>query len=374
MKSSRNAKYRVMLTGAGGPAGWNTLKSWRIAPEKIYAVATDCNLYHLELIDEEADKWYLVPKCTELNYIDILNEIIEREDIYLVQPQPDIEVRVISENREKINASVFLPSRHAIRIAQDKEKTAEVLRKKGVPIARTIKIRRNHVEEDIKKAFEEFGSPIWIRATRGAGGRGSTPAYNVETALHWIKYWWSRGVNWEFIAQEYLPGRNLAWMSVWKDGELVVSQARERLEYIYPHLSPSGITGTPAVARTIHDDKVNEIATEAVLAIDPNPNGVYSVDLKENKDGVPCVTEINAGRFFTTSYFFSYAGMKLGIWYANMPYVLVKLAYKESIPRNIPKYNILPAGLYWIRHIDTGQHLVIEGKWRAIRIYKKLSR
>ena len=357
---------KILVTGAGGPAGWNFIKSLRFSGEKMYIVATDVNKWHLEYLRDIADKHYLAPRCTEKNYISVLNEVIESEGIELVHPQPDIEVRVISENREKIEATTFLPSKEAIRIAQDKFATAERLGKKGIPTPRTIFIRDDRLEEDVERAFEEFGSPIWIRATMGAGGRGSTPAYNVDTAVHWIRYWRARGVDWQFIAQEYLPGRNIAFMSVWKDGELIVSQARERLEYIYPHLAPSGITGTPAVARTISDKEVNEVATETVLAIDPNANGVFCVDLKEDRNGVPYVTEINAGRFFTTSFFYAYAAKKLGIWYGNIVYVYVKLAYRESIPRNIPKYDVLPQGLYWIRHIDAGYHLVREGEWIGI--------
>ncbi len=357
---------RILVLGAGGPAGWNFIKSLRYAPERMFIAVTDVNKWHLEYLEKLANKFYIVPRCTEKNYIDVINMIIEEDNIEFVHAQPDIEVRVLSENREKVNATTFLPSKEAIRILQDKYLSTLKWYEKGLPVAKAIEIRDDHIVDDLKKAFDEFGSPIWIRAKSGAGGRGSTPADNIDTAMHWIKYWRSRGVKWEFIAQEYLPGRNLAFLSVWKDGELIVSQARERLEYIYPYLAPSGITGTPAVARTIHDDKVNEIATEAVLAVDPNANGVYSVDLKEDADGTPVPTEINAGRFFTTSFYFTYAGSRFGIWYANMPYLYVKLAYNEKVSKEIPKYNILPPNVYWIRHIDAGQHLVREGEWLGI--------
>jgi hypothetical protein len=73
-------------------------------------------------------------------------------------------------------------------------------------------------------------------------------------------------------------------------------------------------------------------------------------------------TEINPGRYFTTSYFFSYAGKELKIWYANMPYVELKLALGEQLPNDIKQYNILPAGLHWIRHIDCGFHLIPKDK------------
>jgi len=348
---------RILVTGAGGPASINFVMSLRISPEKLYITGVDVNKFRIHLAP--VDNKFIVPKAMEKNYIDTLNEIIRKEKLEFVHSQPDVEVRVLSENRERLEANVFLPSKEAIRICQDKSKSAKVWLKKGIPTAKVVEIKN---EKDIERAFDKLGSPIWIRAKHGAGGRGSTPAYNVETAISWINYWKARGEKWEFIAQEFLRGRNLAFHSIWKEGELVVSMARERIEYIYPYLAPSGITGTPAVQRTIHDQKVNEIATEAVLAIDSNFSGIACVDLKENDNGVPCVTEINAGRMFTTSFFFSYASKVLyGDYRSNFPYIYLKLAYKERIP-DFPKFNILPEGLYWIRHIDAPACLVKDGK------------
>jgi carbamoyl-phosphate synthase large subunit len=348
---------RILVTGVGGPAGINFVMSLKIAPEKMFIVGTEANVHFIHLAS--TNRCYLVPEAMEDRYIDELNEVILKEEVEFVHAQPDAEVAVISENREKLKANVFLPSKKAVRVCQDKLESAKLWRKNDVPVARFIELRD---EGDVDKAFEVFGSPIWIRARQGAGGRGSTPAYNKETALSWISYWKSRNVTWEFIAQEHLPGRNIGFHSLWKDGELVTSMARERLRYIYPHLAPSGITGTPSIQRTIHDNFVNEIGTKAVLAIDQDFNGIACVDLKENNGGVPCVTEINAGRMFTTSFFFSYASRVLRKdYYANIPYLYVKLAFNESIP-DIPKYNILPENIYWIRHIDAPARLVKDGK------------
>ncbi len=348
---------RIMVTGSGGPAGINFVMSLRIAPEKMFVVGTEANSHFVYLAP--TDRKYLVPKATEHLYIDKLNELTEKEKIEFLHPQPDIEVQVVSENREKLKAKTFLPSKKAVKACQDKLESAKIWQSKAIPVARTMMLRK---EQEIDKAFEEFGNPIWIRARHGAGGRGSTPANNKKTAISWINYWKSRNVDWEFIAQEHLPGKNIGFHSLWKDGNLVTSMARERIEYIYPYLAPSGITGTPAVQRTVHDREVNRIGTEAVLAIDPNFNGIACVDLKENKDGIPCATEINAGRMFTTSFFFSYASEILRKdHYANIPYLYVKLAYNEEIPR-IPKYNALPENTYWIRHIDAPAKLVRNGK------------
>ncbi len=348
---------RILVTGAGGPAGINFITSLRIAPEKMFLVGTEANKYFIHLAT--TDRKHVVPRATEPNYIDTLNEIIRKEKIEFFHAQPDTEVEVISENREKLKANVFLPSKKAVRACQDKLEAAKQWKKNDVPVARFMELRK---DSDVDKALEEFGSPIWIRATHGAGGVGSTPAGNRETATSWINYWKARNVAWKFIAQEHLAGRNMAFHSVWKDGELVTSMARERLEYIYPHLAPSGITGTPAVQRTVHDEKINKIGTKAVLSIDPKFNGIACVDLKEDGEGLPCVTEINAGRMFTTSFFFSFASKTLRKDYsANIPYLYVKLAYDERLPK-IPHYNVLPKDIYWIRHIDAPAKLVRNGK------------
>jgi carbamoyl-phosphate synthase large subunit len=348
---------KILVTGAGGPAGINFVKSLSIAPEKMFIAGTEASEHYLHLVP--TDKQYLIPKAKEAGYIAELNKIIREENIDFLHAQPDVEVEVVSENREKIDAVVFLPSKKAVKACQDKLESAKLWKKRNIPVAKTIELRK---ERDIDEAFEQFGRPIWIRARHGAGGKGSTPADNRETAISWIRYWKSRNVDWEFIAQEHLPKRNIAFHSLWKDGELVTSMARERVEYIYPYLAPSGIMGTPSVQRTVQDKKVNEIATEAVLTIDPSFNGIACVDLKENNDGIPCVTEINPGRMFTTSFFFSYASQVFYNNYStNIPYLYVKLGLNEKIPK-LKKYDTLPSNVYWIRHMDAPARLVQNGK------------
>jgi carbamoyl-phosphate synthase large subunit len=350
---------KILVTGAGGPAGVNFLRSLNSTEEKMELYGTDINKYHLEYAKSWTSEMFLVPRATSDEYISSLNQIIKEKSIELIHPQPDIEVSVISENREKLEAMTFLPTKETIKILQDKYRSASIWKDNGFPSVKAIEIRSDKLEEDLEKALSELGDKIWIRAKKGAGGIGSTPVENVETGISWIKYWISRGNKWDFIAQEYFPGRNIAFQSIFKEGEIITSQARERIEYIYPYLAPSGITGTPTVAKTIHDDKINEMATKAILSVDSEATGIFCVDIKEDKDRNICPTEINAGRFFTTSYFFSAASKKFKVPKANMPYLFVKLAYKEKIPEG-PKYNILPEGLHWIRHIDCSEHLVEE--------------
>jgi carbamoylphosphate synthase large subunit len=341
---------KIVVTGSGGPAGVNFINSLRFSEEKIYVVGTDTNRYHLQWPD--IDKRYLTKRNDDDGYLDQINEIIAKEGIEFLHPQPDTEVYFFSENREKVNAKTFLPEKETIRTCQDKFKSSQIWEKSGIPLGKSFIVKDL---DGLKDIGNSLGYPYWLRATHGAGGRGSTPVENLETAKNWMSYWKNRGVDWEFVAQEYLPGKNIAFQSIWNNGELVTSQARERIEYIYPYLAPSGVTGTPVVAKTVNRKDINEMATKCVLSIDKKATGIFCVDLKENKQGIPCPTEINAGRFFTTSFFFTKAGI-------NMPYYYVKLAYGEEIPK-LPKYNSVKEGLYWIRHIDCPAKLIEEDEF-----------
>jgi carbamoyl-phosphate synthase large subunit len=85
------------------------------------------------------------------------------------------------------------------------------------------------------------------------------------------------------------------------------------------------------------------VAISAIRALDPEPRGAFCVDVKEASDGRPRVTEINAGRFFTTSNFFAAAGL-------NMPDMLVRCALGEQLARL--SSSPLDPDLYWIRMVD----------------------
>jgi carbamoyl-phosphate synthase large subunit len=351
---------RILVTGAGGPAGANFVKSLRIAPEKFFISGSDVNSYNLELTD--ADSKNLLPRCDRQDYIDELNNLITKEDIQFIHPQPDVEVAVISEKREDLRAEVFLPKKETIRLCQDKLALSKILEKKGVPVPKSFSIKnRSGLEDSLEILLELNPKRAWLRALKGAGGRASLPITTAEQGEMWIEYWKKeRGLSWNnFMLAEFLPGKEFAFQSLWKDGNLVTSQARERLEYLFGYLTPSGQTSSPTVARTVSREDVNDAASKAVLAIDEEATGVFCVDLKENSSNIPCVTEINAGRFFTTSNFFSEAGI-------NMPYLYIKLAFGEPF-KKYPKYNPLPENLYWIRNMDMGHKLVKGDRWKDTR-------
>jgi biotin carboxylase len=351
---------RILVTGAGGAAAANFVHSLRLAPEPFYVVGSDTSKFHLELAPVDAR--YLLPRADDARYLDELNAVVEAEQVEMVHPQPEQEVLVLARNRDRVKAATLLPHAETVALCQDKAAFAARVAEAGLPAPRHARAESEQALADATASILERREKAWVRAVRGAGAKASLPVSSPEQAIAWVRYWAeTRGLSvTDFMVSEFLPGREFAFQSLWLDGRLVTSAARERLEYVFGHLMPSGQSSSPSVARTVHRQDVNELATAAVEAIDPAATGVFCVDLKEDENGAPLVTEINAGRFFTTSNFLAEAG-------ANMPYEYVRLALGES-PDGLARFDAVDADLYWVRMIDMGYKLVREGEWRSTRV------
>lgn len=351
---------RIIVTGAGGSAAFNFIDSLRISGEDFYIVGVDIKPFHLELA--QVDKKYIIPPISDPGYIDAINRIIEKEKIDFLHAQPDVEVEFLAQNREKIKCKTFFPSSDVLSKFANKMESNTIWKENDIqtPEAYCVTSEKD-LEEGMRKLLANH-EKVWLRAIKGAGSRASLPVKDVYHAKAWIDYWRTmRGLDWgDFMISEFLPGKEFAFQSVWKDGELITSQARERIEYIFGHLTPSGQSSSPSVAKTVHRDDVNEMATKAIKAVAPNATGVFCADMKENEKGEVCLTEVNAGRFFTTSNFFSHAGV-------NMPHMLVKMAFNEALPAT-QQYNPIPADWFWVRMIDMGFKLVKDGKWTSEKI------
>lgn len=340
---------RILVLGCGGSPGVNFIRALRLAGEKFYIVGADINKYFLQI--SPADKKYLLSgKETPEEHVSKIIKIIKKEKIDFVHAQPDEEVKILSDYRGVLPTTLLLPSKGAIDTFQDKWKTYTALNKENIPVPKTEIIKS---KKDLERIFKKSKKTIWIRAKKGAGGKASLPVKTFEHAYMWISYWLERDLTWtDFLANEYLPGKEVSFLSLWKDGKLFCSQQKERIGWIQGEISPSGVGGTSAIQRTTSYQDVNEIATKAIQVVDNDENGIYVVDLKRNKKGVPCVMEVNPGRFFTTSLFFPTAGV-------NFPYLFVRLGLGLSIP-SIGQYNVLPDNLYWIRVTDSNTGVVRE--------------
>ena len=327
---------RIIVTGAGGGPALNFVKSLRLAPEPFYLIGVDCDKYHLAAA--QTDERHLVPRASHEDYIPVMQDLIAESEAQFLFAQPDSEIAVISEQRDRLDVLTYLPSRETVRICQNKYETYRLWQEAGLKVPETRLIT---TVADLRLALVDFGE-VWLRPRIGAAGCGALHTEDFEQARVWLDFndgWGS------YTVARYLSPHSVTWQSLWNKGELVVAQGRQRLYWEFANRTQAGVTGITGGALTVADPVVDDIALRAIWAVDPEPHGIFSVDLTYSRDGMPNLTEINIGRFFTTHFFFSKAGL-------NMPYMLVKLAFEEEPPPVSNKVNPLPSGLAWIRGMD----------------------
>jgi glutathione synthase/RimK-type ligase-like ATP-grasp enzyme len=356
----------ILVTGAGGSGGISFIRALRLAQQQkgipIYVACTDHNPHFLQFPD--ADSRYHSPRHDDPAFIPLLQKIIKEHKIELLHPHPSSEAQVVSQNLAQFkNVKTYLPSPTAI--MPDKLNIHNALHAKGVRVPKTVEI---DTFADVERAFTEIGAPLWIRARRGAGGRLGLKVANVEQARLWVDLNVTQGRSKveDFVIQEFLPGRDLACDMLWYKGKLVTSYCRERLEYFLKHISLSGITGTPTIARTVIDEKISRIGVESVKALDPKPHGFYSTDIKEDANGNPVVTEVD-GKWHTTAPLWGYAFAKaFNKPELNLTYQYLKLALTGETDGKLATYDLFPANYLLVRQLDAGVLLEHEGKtWQV---------
>jgi carbamoylphosphate synthase large subunit len=287
---------RVLVTGAGTGSAGNVIRALRAMRPPPAIVGVNDNRF--TLTQSAADRNYLGPPATSREFAAIASAIVVRERLNVVMPTDDESVKALSDHRLRFAIPLFLPRRATIDLCQDKYALSAHLRRRGVPAPRTYALRSLR---DVDPIFARFGNhgPLWCRARRGSRSRGATAVASAAQARAWISLWSDlRGARvTEFTLSEYLPGRHFIVQSVWRSGRLLLAQATEVLSYFAAGHNPSGVFSLSSLAKTVAAPEALRVALQAVRAVEPRPSGTFFVELREAASGVPCITEINAGRF-----------------------------------------------------------------------------
>jgi carbamoyl-phosphate synthase large subunit len=290
------AAKRVLVTGAGTSGANNLVRFLKAGDPSIFVAG--CHADRFVLKKSTADARYLVHRPEHPHYLDTVGHVAEDSRADLVIPTTDAEVRLLSRFLRIGPSRLFLPSHEVVALCQDKYALACRLRDRKVPAPATYPVTGL---DDIPALFEFFQphAMLWCRTRTGDGSTAAAPVKTPEQAQGWISYWHEmRDVPVaSFTLSEYLPGRDLSCQGLWKNGELVVIKASERLAYFVVGGAPSGVSSTSALGKTVREPTVVDTCAAALRALGPDVSGTFNFDLKENAAGVACITEINAGRF-----------------------------------------------------------------------------
>lgn len=338
------------MAGAGGAPSEGVINSLLRSKRKetIIGMGSEAT----DLVLSNAERKYYVPYANDKCYKEQLMKILSTEKPDLVHFQNDLEIFHAAQLQDDIHAmgtKTFMPSFDVIDNCVHKYKTYLKFTEAGIKVPKNILVND---EEDLKRAFstlKDTKGQIWLRASSiGGGGKGALPTNDYNLAKAWI----NRNNGWgDFLAAEMLTSNTVTWLSIWFEGELVVAQTRKRTGWVHGNRSASGVTGVTKIGQTCDDPYVTEVAMKSVYAVSSRPHGIFGVDMTYDKDGIPNPTEINISRFFTTVLFFTEAGL-------NMPEIFKDIALYNEMPKLEKKINPLPAGLMWLRGMDTQPRLM----------------
>ncbi len=334
---------RVLIIGAGSAAGENLIRSLSAGDPALVLVG--CNEDQFVLRRSIAKALYLVPSPRSREFIGALRRLIDDIGIDLIVPTNDAHVRALSDGRSRLRSRVFLPPPAVIELCQDKVRSIAELRRCGIPAPETYPLTGLR---SIRPIFDRLGGPpLWCRPRTGTCARGGAAVASPDQARSWIELWRSmQGIPVRsFTLSKYLPGREILCQSLWDGGRLVLVNTFERLAYFGVDNIPSGVTSLSSLAKTVAAPAAVEVCCRAVRAVAPEASGAFSIDVKEDAEGRPHVTEINAGRLFMAMTAFD------RVLKHNTALTYIRLALGERVELG-EEYDAVD-GYYMTRDLDT---------------------
>lgn len=287
---------KILITGVGGP----TPRSFAISLKKysfykrFELIGTDINPLSIGLYQPDLfSKSYVVPRCTDANYWNVIEQIVKENQIEMAVILPELEVMEWSRRKETGNlpCKVLLPDHSIASLLVDKAKMTDILQDLNI-VPPSVAFSRT--EDNLERVFNVLGNDFWVRSTSGTSGLGSLKVDSLEALKNWIQI--NPGVG-EFLASKFLSGRNLACKLLYFKGKLLRSACGERVNYIMSKVAPSGITGNTSFGRLLNEPHLVDVALQAMERIfevsGAEKHGFFTVDFKEDENGKPYITEIN---------------------------------------------------------------------------------
>lgn len=330
---------KVIVTAVGAPGAPGIIKSLRINGERqIRIIGTDMNPEAVGL--SMADESYVVPSGTSKEFIPTMLKIAEKEKADAILPLSTYELLPLSENRrrfEDIKTKVLVSDTQQLRIANDKAKLLQFLKSEGIPTPE-FRIAKNLKE--FTEAVHKLGYPdkeICFKPAVSKGSRGFRILKEDTDELDMLINYKPEQAGFystlertvsilekadpfpELVVMEYLPGREYSVDVLAHKGKSLAT---------IPRLREVIKLGICFIGKIENNPTVKKMAEDIVAALELDYN--INLQLKYSADDTPKILEINP-RVSGTIVMCTAAGV-------NLPYLAIKLALGEKIPKIKPKY------------------------------------
>lgn len=236
-------------------------------------ITTDCSNYSPGLY--LSDFYYIVPKITDVSYINVILNICIQENIKVILPLLEQEVGLIAINKKKfLDAGVFVVSSDlkTINICQDKYLLANRMEGLNIPCIKTYDYDTQY------KEIKNLNMPVFVKERYGAGSKGTLKINSIELLDSYVQNFEEK-----FIVQPYYDTEEIG-VDVYRDfvsGEIISIFAKKKIRMR---------AGETEKSISIKDDKIFEVIKYAVKKI-----GLYGpIDIDLFKyNGKYYILEIN---------------------------------------------------------------------------------
>lgn len=346
----------ILISGCCGVVSRAIARSIRMSGHYSGAliIGVDVGNYWYGLHEPLFERIYRVSDVdSDAGYDIQLRDICKKEAIDLAIITPEKEV--LFWTKEDLGVPVTLPPAQFAAIASDKRRLYELLAPTGLVPRHAIHTRQDLLDPAATPVIE-MEYPLWIRdiSVGSDSGKGALRADGIEDIRAWVQL---NGKIGTFMLSEFLPGRNFACCLLFDEDRLLKTCGYERLEYYMGPVAPSGVTGNISRGRLVYDERVLAAAEAAVREIARGTGetlqGLLTVDLREDSDGVPRVTEINIRHTAPAS---AYAAGGCNMVEAHIHHTLGRLDLIDGTPAAFPEGNYILRDIdgrpLWVRDLE----------------------
>lgn len=264
-------------------------------------------------------------------YLKFILSLIRKNRFDLLIPISDLCNEYFSDIQDALSkyVKILLPSKEAMEITRNKDKTYRFAYENNIPIPKTYFL--NNLAE-VEILAKEICFPCVIKESKGTGGSGNTYVNNKEELTLFFGNLSKNPKNWP-VVQEFVQGRSCGFTAVCNKGNIVNFFMFELLRQ-FP--KKGGIT---VYARSIFDVKAFEASKDLVKKL--LWTGPIDLDFFIVKNRGPLLLEINP-RFSGTIQFAYSCGVDLPLKYLELILGRKSIAKQKKYKTGVYYRNVFP--------------------------------
>ena len=327
----------VLLSAANSPSMPGQLSCFRHNGERNIRIigvdmSDDPSLKYL------VDVFYQMPAADDPRYCDMILNICKREKVDVYFPNISAELNAVvarKEEFEKVGTHIAVSNHESISIGNNKLKTYDFLKSKGIPVPKYYGI---HSLQDFIDGCKEMGypeKPVCIKMAENSGSRGvriidaNKSRYHIFAHEKPNSFYTSYDDMISILSEREVIDEMLL-VECMHDPEFTVDALAHNGETLYI-VGRENVVSLMSIAQESilkYDELAYNISKQVIAAL--KMEGNVGFDFMRNDRGEAVLMDINPRLTATVSI--------IGAGGVNLPYLRVKQLLGEPLPEQVPVY------------------------------------